>query len=168
MGISPWYWRSLSLAGRTGSQVFQALFHHPSGIGTLLESASPHCNPQSPLSHYSLCAGSPRLINGKLQLWTPSVGKILPFLTQLLTEAQSARALQSGDGSRSRCGRRPISQNCDPAAISASGLSSPDQTWPGATDSSCGSRPACFLSSRGRPLPPGRSGSSSSGRRIHS
>jgi len=36
------------------------------------------------LARYSICAGSPRIIDGQSQLWTPPVGKILPFLRALL------------------------------------------------------------------------------------
>ena len=89
MGILPWYWRSLSLEGRTGSQVFQALFHHPNRIGTLLESAVPNSHLKLPLARYSLCGGTPRLTQGKPRLWTPSVGEILPFLRQLLPGVDS-------------------------------------------------------------------------------
>ena len=32
------------------------------------------------LARYSICAGSPRVIDGQFQLWTPPVGEILPFL----------------------------------------------------------------------------------------
>ncbi|HBE17400.1 MAG TPA: anthranilate synthase component I [Cyanobacteria bacterium UBA11149] len=94
--LQPWHWRKLPLANRTGSQIFQALFMMPgnaiatpnlavanpgAGIATLLESPnSPH---SSSLTRYSICAGSPRLVDGKLQLWTPPIGEILPFLRHL-------------------------------------------------------------------------------------
>jgi para-aminobenzoate synthetase component 1 len=86
--LAPWYWRSLNLNNRSGSEIFALLFQtHP--IATLLESPTPqqlHPNrPESQLCRYSICAGSPRLNQeGKYQLWTPSLGKILPCLSDLL------------------------------------------------------------------------------------
>ena len=92
--IQPWHWRKLPLAKRTGSQIFEALFlnysdnkklfpdnsHQP--IATLLE--SPVTPNNSHLSRYSICAGCPRFLDSKPQLWTPPVGEILPFLRRLL------------------------------------------------------------------------------------
>jgi para-aminobenzoate synthetase component 1 len=96
--IQPWHWRSLPLDGRTGSDIFEALFCRPSAktasgsrvgaIATLLESPAlpAECFPgASP--RYSICAGAPRVQNGKPQVWTPPVGKILPQLRQLLYQA---------------------------------------------------------------------------------
>ena len=81
--ISSWHWRSLSLANLTASQVFSTLFIDEE-IATLLESPS-IADPEYPqLSRYSICAGAPRKIAGKEQLWTPKTGKILPFLRSLL------------------------------------------------------------------------------------
>ncbi|MBD2000060.1 anthranilate synthase component I [Leptolyngbya sp. FACHB-541] len=91
--IQPWHWRSLPLNQRTGSDVFEALFHRPGGaaetgvgaIATLLESPSATSIPSaSSLARYSICAGAPRFQQGKPQVWTPAVGKILPQLRQLL------------------------------------------------------------------------------------
>ncbi|HEY9807310.1 MAG TPA: anthranilate synthase component I, partial [Candidatus Obscuribacterales bacterium] len=95
--IQPWYWRSLPLADRTGSQIFAALFRSASAqsaagsaIATLLESPYPLVDPdassslQQAQARYSICAGAPRTLDGQLQLWTPEVGSILPFLDQLL------------------------------------------------------------------------------------
>jgi para-aminobenzoate synthetase component 1 len=79
-----WYWRKLSLENRTGSEVFERLFYKKGTIGTLLESPAATKSDRSSLSRYSICAGSPRLIEGKPQLWTPSLGKILPFLRSLV------------------------------------------------------------------------------------
>ena len=83
--FQPWYWRKLPLQGRTGSNIFDCLFlSHPNcEIAALLESPypTPQENPQ--LSRYSICAGTPRIINGVPQFWTPDVGGILPFLQQL-------------------------------------------------------------------------------------
>jgi para-aminobenzoate synthetase component 1 len=96
--IQPWRWRKLPLAKRSGSQVFKALFLSPRGetsddvemvqgqhyqrIATLLE--SPVTPNSTHLARYSICAGSPRFIEGQLRLWTPPVGEILPFLRRLL------------------------------------------------------------------------------------
>lgn len=84
--LSPWYWRSLPLNNRTGSQVFAQLFPHSNTIATLLESPFPTPTDQPQLARYSICAGSPRVINGKAQVWTPAVGNILPFLRSLLEQ----------------------------------------------------------------------------------
>lgn len=79
--IQPWYWRSLPLKGRSGSSVFATLFRKMA-IASLLESpANQDCTPQA---RYSICAGAPRLIQGQLQTWTPTVGQILPCLRHLL------------------------------------------------------------------------------------
>ncbi|MBH8565388.1 anthranilate synthase component I [Nostoc sp. CENA67] len=98
--IQPWHWRKLPLAQRSGSQVFAALFLNRSknteslsgdcrqNIATLLESPG---TSNTSLARYSICAGSPRYINGQPQLWTPPVGEILPFLRRLLnTQPQQA------------------------------------------------------------------------------
>ncbi|MFE1746356.1 anthranilate synthase component I [Coleofasciculus sp. H7-2] len=86
--MKPWFWRSLPLQHRTGSEVFAALFLDAGKIATLLES------PYNPLQHsteanraiarYSICAGAPRLVDGAQAMWTPPVGEILPFLRRLL------------------------------------------------------------------------------------
>lgn len=84
----PWHWRSLPLHERTGSDIFERLFKsHP--LSTLLESPYPTPQDYPYLSRYSLCAGSPRTLNNQIQYWTPPVGKILPFLKQLLAQAES-------------------------------------------------------------------------------
>lgn len=88
--LHPWYWRSLPLENRTGSEVFEALFSNCT-IATLLE--SPVSTSAAPAhARYSICAGSPRTAS-RIQLWTPPVGKILPFLRGLLR--RSAFNLQS-------------------------------------------------------------------------
>lgn len=79
-----WYWRSLPLANRTGSQIFEALFYRQGEISTLLESPFPTPTDYPQLSRYSICAGSPRLVGGKAQLWTPAIGQILPLLRSLV------------------------------------------------------------------------------------
>jgi len=87
--MQPWYWRSLPLLQRNGSEVFAALFRpdsYPNAIATLLESPYPTPEDRSQLARYSICAGAPRIIDGQPQLWTPPVGEILPFLRQLLNK----------------------------------------------------------------------------------
>ncbi|MEZ2279927.1 MAG: anthranilate synthase component I [Microcoleus sp.] len=93
--IKPWHWRKLPLNQRSGAEIFQALFlisktadstdsisdlpHQDMAV--LLESP---VTSTSNLARYSICAGSPRIIDGESQLWTPPVGEILPFLRVLL------------------------------------------------------------------------------------
>lgn len=88
------YWRSLPLNNRSGSEIFDLLFRQTNKIATLLESPYSTTTDRSPLCRYSICAGSARLVKGKPQLWTPPVGKILPFLRSLLAEkkADSSRS----------------------------------------------------------------------------
>ena len=83
--LLPWYWRSLPLENRTASEIFDLLFRKSNTIATLLESPFPPSKDQPQLSRYSICAGSPRIINNQPQLWTPKIGEILPFLSGLLT-----------------------------------------------------------------------------------
>ncbi|MEM8503014.1 MAG: anthranilate synthase component I [Cyanobacteria bacterium P01_D01_bin.1] len=89
-----YFWQSLPLEQKTGSDVFAALFQpHRSqpgtaGIVTLLESPYPLPSDSLPaqaveLARYSLCAGPPRLVDRRPQLWTPTRGNIIPFLEQL-------------------------------------------------------------------------------------
>ncbi|MEM8827825.1 MAG: anthranilate synthase component I [Cyanobacteria bacterium P01_G01_bin.19] len=88
--LQAWYWRSLPLENRTASEIFAALFSEEQ-IATLLESPSV-ADPEYPqLSRYSICAGSPRKINGKEQLWTPKTGEILPFLRSLLQQSSTIK-----------------------------------------------------------------------------
>ncbi len=94
--VSAWHWRSRPLNHRTGSQVFAALFLNqaiPSeacgAIATLLESPYPPSPDYPQLGRYSICAGSPRCINGQPQLWTPAIGEVLPFLNHLISQAAS-------------------------------------------------------------------------------
>ncbi|WGV23765.1 anthranilate synthase component I [Halotia branconii] len=90
----PWYWRSLPLKNRTGSEVFAALFrsNNVSEIATLLESPYPTPTNQPQLSRYSICAGAPRIINKIPQMWTPPLGTVLPFLENLLQTRNSSSA----------------------------------------------------------------------------
>jgi para-aminobenzoate synthetase component 1 len=98
---SAWYWRSLPLNHRTGSDIFAALFGaSTSEIATLLESPypTPIENPQ--LARYSICAGSPRIINEQPQFWTPQIGEILPFLQKLIEEGDDGGGKGKGEGRR--------------------------------------------------------------------
>ncbi|MFP4254682.1 MAG: anthranilate synthase component I [Halothece sp.] len=80
----PWIWRSRPLAQQTGSEIFRRLFGKNCAYAVLLESPFPVVNDQPQLSRFSLCAGNPRVNEeGKWQVWTPPVGKILPCLRQL-------------------------------------------------------------------------------------
>nr|WP_272819386.1 hypothetical protein [Scytonema hofmannii] len=84
--IQPWYWRSLPLENRTGSDIFMALFRHTSTykIATLLESPYPTPTDCPQVAQYSICAGAPRVIDRVPQMWTPPLGEVLPFLDKLL------------------------------------------------------------------------------------
>jgi para-aminobenzoate synthetase component I len=101
--IQPWHWRKLPLNQLTGSQIFQTLFlnknsetiastsdNSPSDIAVLLESP---VTSSTDLSRYSICAGSPRVIEGKSQLWTPPIGEILPFLRKILNSQKHSLEL---------------------------------------------------------------------------
>lgn len=88
--LFPWYWRSLPLKMLTGSEVFARLFAATSTVATLLESPFPTPSDYPYLSRYSICAGEPRINEGKPQLWTPKLGKILPFLQQLLQQNKNS------------------------------------------------------------------------------
>ncbi|MCX7596979.1 MAG: hypothetical protein N2235_25185, partial [Fischerella sp.] len=84
-----WYWRSLPLEKRTGSDIFTALFGYNhtytiATIATLLESPGLVSRNNSQLARYSICAGAPRYVDGHPQMWTPPLGKVLPFLERLL------------------------------------------------------------------------------------
>ncbi|MBG1265892.1 anthranilate synthase component I [Nostoc sp. WHI] len=86
--IKAWYWRSLPLEKRTGSEVFVTLFRPITspGIATLLESPYPTPIDHPQLNRYSICAGAPRIVDGIPQMWTPEVGDVLPFLEKLLQQ----------------------------------------------------------------------------------
>ncbi|MDJ0576687.1 MAG: anthranilate synthase component I [Xenococcaceae cyanobacterium MO_234.B1] len=81
----PWYWRSLTLNNRTGTEIFEKLYSQEP-IATLLESPFPTPTDYPHLSRYSICGGAPRRVKGKPQLWTPPLGKVLPFLRSLFAE----------------------------------------------------------------------------------
>jgi para-aminobenzoate synthetase component 1 len=95
-----WYWRSLPLENRTGSHIFKALFGstQTSGIATLLESPYPTPTDNPQLARYSICAGTPRYVNGHPQMWTPALGNVLPFLEQLLQAKVGGLGRQGGQG----------------------------------------------------------------------
>lgn len=76
--VQPWWVRSQPLNHRTGSDIFSALFQDDT-TAVLLESPD---RLGSPISRYSICAGGPRLLEGKLQLWVPPLGQVLPTLKQ--------------------------------------------------------------------------------------
>ena len=78
-----WYWRSLELKNRTASAIFNALFAQHK-IAALLESPAVVDAEYPQLARYSICAGSPRIIDGVAQFWTPQMGSILPHLRSLL------------------------------------------------------------------------------------
>lgn len=88
--MNSWYWRSQSLQQRTGSTIFAKLFlqNGENAIATLLESPYPSSKENPQLSRYSICAGKPRIINGKPRIWTPKIGEILPFLRSLLVNSK--------------------------------------------------------------------------------
>lgn len=88
MNLTPWYWRSQPLKQRTGSEIFRALFLEDD-IATLLESPFPTIADHPQLCRYSICAGMPRIINDQPLIFTPSLGKILPCLNQLLNRFQN-------------------------------------------------------------------------------
>jgi para-aminobenzoate synthetase component I len=84
-----WQWRSLPLNNRAAAEVFAALFLDDT-VATLLESPGSTEDLEQPqLSRYSICAGSPRIIEGQSQLWTPKTGEILPFMRSLLQQRSS-------------------------------------------------------------------------------
>lgn len=90
--LQPWHWRQIPLDCRTGSQVFETLFlpeipqphslmRNPLNyIATLLE--SPASTDNYYLSRYSICAGTPRFVNGKPRIWNPPLGEVLGYLRQ--------------------------------------------------------------------------------------
>jgi para-aminobenzoate synthetase component I len=74
---------SIPLQNRTGSEIFDRLFRHES-IATLLESPAT----SSSLTRYSICAGSPQVIDNQPQIFTPGIGEILDCLRGLLASNQ--------------------------------------------------------------------------------
>jgi para-aminobenzoate synthetase component I len=87
--ILPWYWHSIPLKDRTGSEIFAALFlgelngdGTSKAIATLLESPAP----VTALARYSICAGAPRIINGQPRCWIPASGEIFGWLSELIDQ----------------------------------------------------------------------------------
>ena len=78
---------AIPLQNRTGSEIFDRLFRHQK-IATLLESPASSSN-CSILTRYSICAGSPEIIDQQQQVFTPAVGEILDCLRGLLSSANS-------------------------------------------------------------------------------
>jgi para-aminobenzoate synthetase component I len=78
---------SIPLQNRTGSEIFDRLFRHES-IATLLESPAN----SSSLTRYSICAGSPQIIDQQPQIFTPEIGGILACLQGLLVGNQDNRS----------------------------------------------------------------------------
>ncbi len=86
---------SLPLQQRTASIIFDRLFREEGQIGTLLESPSGDAKDPNLLTRYSICAGVPASINSKVQIWTPTIGNILPCLQNLLANPPIAPDLPS-------------------------------------------------------------------------
>ena len=75
------HWCCLDLAGRSGCEVFAALFSQDT-LAVLLE--SPAQSPQPHLARYSICAGDPHRVAGQPRLWTPAVGDVLEMVRSQL------------------------------------------------------------------------------------
>ncbi|MGB3199612.1 MAG: anthranilate synthase component I [Nodosilinea sp.] len=91
-----WWVRSQPLGHRTGSDIMQALYGDllrqppaPETLLALLESPYPLpavAQPHAAHSRFSICAGPPRQESDRPQVWTPTVGNILPTLSDRLAE----------------------------------------------------------------------------------
>lgn len=98
-----WRVRSQPLKHRTGSGIFQTLYgdllRQPPTLATLvalLESPYPlptAARPHAIHSRHSICAGPPRQVNGRPQVWTPEVGSILPMMAERLTAGEQIQLL---------------------------------------------------------------------------
>jgi para-aminobenzoate synthetase component 1 len=93
--LLPWFWQSLPLKGRSGSDIFGVLFQQQP-IAVLLESPVPSELSPYPNSRFSLCAGSPRQTNGQQRLWTPTIGQILATLSERLAEGRCHASFLQG------------------------------------------------------------------------
>jgi para-aminobenzoate synthetase component I len=82
---------TLPLNNRTGSEIFDRLFRSDR-IATLLESPVTNVD-RDMLTRYSICAGAPRSIDGRVQLFTPAIGEILDCLRGLLANNQETSDL---------------------------------------------------------------------------
>ncbi len=102
------FWRSLPLKQRTGSDIFAALFQPQTrrtgaaGIATLLESPYPLPPDSLPeqateMARYSVCAGAPRMVNRQAQLWTPGIGQVLPLLEEISQHHPAQAAAEGTD-----------------------------------------------------------------------
>ncbi|MEO1592019.1 MAG: anthranilate synthase component I [Cyanobacteria bacterium J06632_22] len=78
------HWSCLDLKGRSGSEIFATLFREDA-LAVLLE--SPAESDQLQLARYSICAGSPHVVDGQPRQWTPAVGEILTMVRSHLTPA---------------------------------------------------------------------------------
>jgi para-aminobenzoate synthetase component I len=76
---------AIPLQNRTGSEIFDRLFRHEP-IATLLESPVSSSN-RSILTRYSICAGSPEIVDKQQQIFTPAVGDIFDCLRGLLSSS---------------------------------------------------------------------------------
>lgn len=74
-----YFWKAVPLENKTGSQIFEQLFLKDT-MGVLLESPYPTLADHPYLCRYSICAGNPY----NNQVFTPSLGQILPTLDTLL------------------------------------------------------------------------------------
>ena len=81
--------RTLPLQQLTGSQVFDRLFR-AEAIGTLLESPVT-TKERSILTRYSICAGSPQVIDRQPQIFTPPIGQSLDCLRDLLAGVEQQK-----------------------------------------------------------------------------
>lgn len=79
------HWQCLDLRGRSGSEIFAALFASDA-IATLLESPGQVDGAPASLIRYSICAGMPRRQGQRDLIYCPPVGQILPTLQQLLAQ----------------------------------------------------------------------------------
>jgi para-aminobenzoate synthetase component 1 len=86
---------SLTLPDKTASAIFERLFRREGQICTLLESPSHNEGECNFLARYSICAGVPASIDGKLQICTPSIGKIFSCLQNLSDNPPNASDLPS-------------------------------------------------------------------------
>ena len=135
--LAPWYVRSRPLDGKTGAEIFQALYGQSAiadavlsngqgwqAIATLLESPAqlPPDMPQARLARYSICAGPPRSDGDRPLLWTPPVGEILPMLTVRLNTPQPTTMLLDDQG-------QPLSSPLEPFAGGWLGWLGYDLAW---------------------------------------